>query len=187
MSTERMRGTHEATVVYSDGEPVAKICGFCGELKDITEFARNGYDEGGNVRYRDDCKVCYNIRRRENRSKPRHSSFVCGQRRRGEENPSFTHQEWKECLIYFRGSCAYCGSTPRKTQRLTRDHLEPLSNGGRTIQANIVPACSACNSSKGAEEWRLWFMKQPFFSQDRMNKIFEWRSIMRQAGGERND
>ena len=67
----------------------------------------------------------------------------------GEENPSFTHQEWKECLIYFRGSCAYCGSTPRKTQRLTRDHLEPLSNGGRTIQANIVPACSACNSSKG--------------------------------------
>ena len=28
MSTERMRGTHEATVVYSDGEPVAKICGF---------------------------------------------------------------------------------------------------------------------------------------------------------------
>ena len=157
-------------------------CVFCGELKPLSAYHKNGYNPDGSTEYRQDCKVCYNIRRRENKAKKAHSDFIGGQKRRGEVEPSLSHQEWKEIVIFFKGSCAYCGSTPRKNQRLTRDHLEPLSNGGRTIQANIVPACSACNSSKGAEEWRLWFMKQPFFSQDRMNKIFEWRSIIKACG-----
>jgi 5-methylcytosine-specific restriction endonuclease McrA len=85
-------------------------------------------------------------------------------------------------LIYFGGKCAYCGSTPRKNKRLTKDHLEPISQGGGTIPENIVPACFSCNSSKGAEDFKDWFMKQSFFSQDSLNTIFKWRSIMRQAG-----
>ena len=71
---------------------------------------------------------------------------------------------------------------------MTRDHLKPVSEGGRTIQSNIVPACQTCNSSKGAEDFRDWFMKQPFFSQERLNRIFKWCTTIKQVeGGVRND
>lgn len=185
---KRMRGAYDAEVFYTNGKATHKRCTFCGEVKPIEEFPKNGVDNQGNQRYRDDCKTCYNIRRNENRTKKKHTDFIGGQKRRGEDAPNFSHQEWKECLIFFGGECAYCGGTPRKGQRLTRDHLEPISAGGRTIQSNIVPACASCNSSKGAEDFKEWFMKQPFFSQERLNRIFKWRTIMRQVeGGSQNE
>lgn len=180
---KKMYGIFEPVVRQLDSGIVLKTCTFCGEEKLLTDFPKNGVDKNGKVKYRDDCKTCYNIRRRENRTKKKHTDFIGGQKRRGEENPNFSHQEWKECLIFFGGECAYCGGTTRKGQRLTRDHLEPVSQGGRTIQSNIVPACSSCNSSKGAEDFKTWFMKQPFFSQERLNRIFKWRTIIRQTEG----
>lgn len=184
--TKRMRGSYLATEEVIDGQ-LHKTCTFCGEIKPINEFPKNGVDANGNVRYRDDCKTCYNIRRKENKNKKTHSDFIGGMKRRGEERPEFSHQEWKECLIFFGGECAYCGGTPRKGQRLTRDHLEPISNGGRTVQSNIVPACATCNSSKGANDFKEWFMKQSFFSQERLNRIFKWRTIIRLVEGGDND
>lgn len=186
--TERMKGKYEAEVTELTPGVTAKRCTFCGEVKPLLDFPKNGVDGFGTVHYRDDCKTCYNIRRRENRTKKKHTDFIGGQRRRGEETPDFSHQEWKECVIFFGGECAYCGGTPRKGKRLTKDHLEPVSVGGRTIQSNIVPACASCNSSKGAEDFKDWYMKQPFFSQERLNKIFKWRTIIRQMeGGEYNE
>lgn len=159
-------------------------CVFCGEFKPITAFGRNGYDADGAPKYRQDCKVCYNVRRKENKLKKTHSDFVGGMRRRGESSVSYTHQQWKETVIYFGGECAYCGRTMKKGERLTRDHLVPVAEGGTTCQSNIVPACGCCNSSKGKREWHEWFMTQPFFSQERMNRIFKWRAIMKAAGEE---
>lgn len=179
MSAKKMRGTYTAEMHGSDH----KRCSFCGAVKHLSEFARNGYDKEGNPRYRDDCKTCYNIRRRENATKKKHTDFVGGMKRRGEVDVRYTHQQWKETVIFFGGECAYCGRTMHKGERLTRDHLEPVSEGGLTSQDNIVPACQSCNSSKGKTEWREWYMKQPFFSQERMNRIFKWRSIIRAAGG----
>ena len=174
----RMYGKYDS-VTTDDG---LRQCIFCGEFKPLSEFARNGPGA-----YRMDCKTCYNIRRRENRSKKVHSDFIGGQKRRGEINPGLTHQEWKECLIYFGGECAYCGGTPRKGQRLTKDHLLAVSEGGLTEPANIIPACSSCNSSKGPQDFKTWYMKQPFFSQARLNRIFQWRTIMRMLGGGNDD
>ena len=180
MRHKRMNGRYQANVkLDKNGNVVAKVCTFCGELKDISMFAKNGVSPDGTIKYRDDCKVCYNIRRRENATKKRHTSFVGGMKRRGEDTVSYTHQQWKETVIFFGGECAYCGCTTKRGERLTRDHLIPVKDGGTTTQDNIVPACSRCNSSKGASEWREWFMKQPFFSQERMNRIFKWRSIIR--------
>lgn len=178
---KKMRGKYKHEVFHGvNGEPLAR-CAFCGQVKPLVDFPRNGTDNAGNPVWRQDCKTCYNIRRKENRTKKKHSDFIGSQKRRGEENPDYTHQEWKEALIFFGGECAYCGCTTRKGQRLTRDHLEPVSKGGRTTQSNIVPACQSCNSSKGAEDFRDWFMKQPFFSQERLNRIFKWRTIIRQV------
>ena len=181
--SKRMYGAFESVTFRGDDGKMYRSCAFCGEVKPLTEFPKNGVDNSGCVKHRLDCKTCYNIRRRENATKKKHTDFVGGMKRRGEQNVDYTHQQWKETVIFFGGECAYCGRTMHKGERLTRDHLEPVSEGGVTTQDNIVPACASCNSSKGAEEWRSWFMKQPFFSQERMNRVFKWRSIIRAAGG----
>ncbi|MFZ5606817.1 MAG: HNH endonuclease [Pseudomonadota bacterium] len=44
--------------------------------------------------------------------------------------------------------CLYCG---REFSRhaLTRDHVQPVSRGGRDVWENVVTACVQCNSRKG--------------------------------------
>jgi len=44
--------------------------------------------------------------------------------------------------------CMYCGKGYSR-QLLTRDHVVPLSRGGRDIWENVVCACFQCNSRKG--------------------------------------
>ncbi len=46
-----------------------------------------------------------------------------------------------------RHICAYCGSD-YGSQRLTRDHIVPVSQGGRDTWMNVVTACRACNQRK---------------------------------------
>ena len=87
--------------------------------------------------------------------------------------------QWLMCVSYFNGQCAYCGTT---RGRLTADHLIPKSKGGQSDLSNIVPACEACNQSKADHEWREWLMSQEWFSQERMNKVYAWRRIAREAG-----
>lgn len=43
--------------------------------------------------------------------------------------------------------CLYCGQSFPRSQ-LTRDHVVPLSRGGRDIWENVVSACFPCNSRK---------------------------------------
>ena len=186
MKATRMYGTHESETFMKDGA-LYRRCIFCGEIKSLVDsFPKNGTLPDGSTAYRLDCKTCYNIRRHENRNKKVHSDFVGGQKRRGDA-PTLTHQEWKEILIFFGGECVYCGCTPKRGQRLTKDHLLAMAKGGKTTQGNIVCACSTCNCSKRDEDFKDWFMRQPFFSQERLNKIFKWRMIMRIAGGNQTD
>ncbi len=44
--------------------------------------------------------------------------------------------------------CLYCGNELGRHQ-LTRDHVQPISRGGRDIWENVVSACISCNSRKG--------------------------------------
>jgi 5-methylcytosine-specific restriction endonuclease McrA len=47
-----------------------------------------------------------------------------------------------------QGLCLYCGREfPRAS--LTRDHVQPVSRGGRDTWENVVSACFHCNSRKG--------------------------------------
>jgi len=45
------------------------------------------------------------------------------------------------------GICYYC-KKKFPVQDLTMDHLIPLIRGGKSIKANLVPACKDCNSKK---------------------------------------
>ncbi|TGK01151.1 HNH endonuclease [Leptospira langatensis] len=45
------------------------------------------------------------------------------------------------------GICYYCGKK-FPPEELTMDHLIPLAKGGKSIKANLVPACKDCNNAK---------------------------------------
>ena len=45
--------------------------------------------------------------------------------------------------------CMYCGNGYSRSL-LTRDHVQPVSRGGRDIWENVVTACVSCNSRKGS-------------------------------------
>lgn len=44
--------------------------------------------------------------------------------------------------------CLYCGVYFEEVQ-LSRDHVHPLSRGGRDVWANVVTSCKRCNARKG--------------------------------------
>lgn len=50
-------------------------------------------------------------------------------------------------------TCVYCG---RRGGRLGLDHLLPVSRGGTSEMSNLVTACVACNSAKGARTPQEW-------------------------------
>jgi len=47
-----------------------------------------------------------------------------------------------------RQLCAYCGSR-FMLRDLSRDHVVPVSRGGRDVWTNTVTACRRCNTTKG--------------------------------------
>jgi 5-methylcytosine-specific restriction endonuclease McrA len=60
--------------------------------------------------------------------------------------------------------CMYCGQHFR-TSELTRDHITPISRGGRDAWTNVVTACRRCNNHKGGrtpEEARVQLVAVPF-------------------------
>lgn len=63
-----------------------------------------------------------------------------------------------------RRLCAYCGE--RFAERhLSRDHVVPLSRGGRDAWMNVVTACRGCNARKGArspEQARMPLLYLPY-------------------------
>lgn len=58
-----------------------------------------------------------------------------------------TKAQWQVIKEHYKHRCVYCG---RKMQRLTMDHITPLSKGGSHTVSNIVPACMTCNIKKSA-------------------------------------
>jgi len=63
--------------------------------------------------------------------------------------------------------CAYCGAD----EKLTLDHVVALADGGLHVPSNIVGACGRCNSSKQDKPVEAWFRAQPFFSEQRWQRI----------------
>jgi 5-methylcytosine-specific restriction endonuclease McrA len=68
-------------------------------------------------------------------------------------SPGVTPAQWAEICEVSGHACAYC---LRLGLKLTRDHVEPISRGGRDEPSNVVPACTSCNSSKGKKLLIIW-------------------------------
>ena len=55
----------------------------------------------------------------------------------------------RELFLRDANLCMYCGNKFRTTS-LTRDHVVPLSKGGKDLWSNVVTACRNCNIRKGS-------------------------------------
>lgn len=65
-----------------------------------------------------------------------------------------TQRDWDSLIAHYRGLCAYCMEKPWKH----RDHIVPVSRGGRHSIGNLIPSCTECNLSKKDKtimEWKL--------------------------------
>ena len=86
-------------------------------------------------------------------------------------SPGEAKRMWRrEIREKWEHQCAYCGSE----DNLTIDHVVPQSKGGMDFTKNVVCCCHDCNQSKGHEHWKLWYVQQDFYSEERFDKIEEW-------------
>lgn len=70
------------------------------------------------------------------------------------EHVGVSERDWQRLVGRYRNRCAYCA----ELKPLTKDHVVPVSRGGRHAIGNILPACQSCNSSKRDDllaAWRL--------------------------------
>ncbi len=87
-----------------------------------------------------------------------------------------SEKQYQRVLDEFGRSCAYCGMSEKEHierfgKRLHRDHVDAFGSNG--IE-NCVPACGPCNSSKRQYDMSKWYHKQPFFTEERLQRILWW-------------
>ena len=91
----------------------------------------------------------YNARQRAYFATHPESTLAKKRRRRARQAGAplndLTVAQWREIKAVYGYKCVYCG---RKMERLTMDHITPLSRGGSHTANNIVPACQSCNARK---------------------------------------
>lgn len=136
---------------------LTRKCNRCSEIKSLTDkyFNKCKSGECGLSRV---CKKCYCFS--HNKRKYKKSGL----------NGTFTIKDWDECKAFFNNRCAYCG----KEEKLTQDHIVPFVEQGRYERNNIVPVCKSCNSRKSKKDMKHWYIKQEFFSNERLQRIEKW-------------
>lgn len=105
--------------------------------------------------------------------------FYSSQRRalRAGNGGSYTQEQRTEMLEYFNYKCAYTGKCIENNLHV--DHITPVTKGGSNYIYNLVPATPSANMSKGNKDMEEWYREQPYFSEDRLNKIYEYMEYMK--------
>jgi hypothetical protein len=79
---------------------------------------------------------------------------------------------WRQAIKeHWDNRCAYCG---QNSDHLTLDHVHPKMKGGHDTTNNVVPACWACNQSKGSSHWLSWWIGQDSFDHSNFSKVLAW-------------
>lgn len=84
----------------------------------------------------------------ENYEQHRESSQVRGVRYRAKQagvEGNYTAEQWAALCDQYGNVCLRCG----KAEKLTVDHVVPLSKGGSNSIDNLQPLCRSCNTAKG--------------------------------------
>lgn len=101
---------------------------------------------------------------------------------------NFTEQEFKEIsLRFFDWKCAYTGEPLLEDlSNCHREHVVPLTKGGDNGIWNIVPSLDWVNLSKNNSNMEEWYRKQSYFSEERLEKIYDYVEIMSDVYGYEN-
>lgn len=83
----------------------------------------------------------------------------------------FSNSDWEKCLIYFDFKDAYTG---KDMDTPSIDHVIPITNGGKHDIRNVVPCENSINKKKNNAIFEKWYRKQDFFSEERLNRIYDW-------------
>ena len=89
-----------------------------------------------------------------------------------------TSEQWYKMMEFFEWKCAYSGEYlggDNKDKKRTVDHIIPLDNGGLNEPWNCVPMYRPYNTSKHTRNMEEWYKQQDFFSEERLQKIYEWQ------------
>lgn len=94
-----------------------------------------------------------------------------------DKTEDITKEQWYEMMMFFGWRCAYSneyiGGATNKNR--TIDHIIALDNDGEHVIWNLVPCYSTYNFQKKTKNLLEWYLEQPFFSIERLTKIYEWR------------
>lgn len=77
-----------------------------------------------------------------------------GERRARKRGLFVEHINKRKLWDTYQGLCGLCFE-PVRLDRMTVDHIVPLSSGGRHEYANVQPAHGLCNHVKGCGEFTL--------------------------------
>lgn len=87
----------------------------------------------------------------------------------------YTQEQWENCIEFFDNKCAYTGlDLALKENILNAEHITPITKGGTSWIWNLCPSERSANFSKHNNELEGWYRKQTYFSEERLNKIYEW-------------
>lgn len=136
------------SVIGVDRRSDAKFC--CRQC--IENYRSANIDKTEYIRATQEHRSAYT---REWRKKNPASTIVSRSRRRYREaTGTISERDWQRLINRYGNCCAYCGE---RCEKVTLDHVVPLSRGGNNTIGNALPACQSCNSSKHSKllaEWK---------------------------------
>ena len=130
--------------------------------------------------YYKDNKEIITKKKKQYREENPHIDFNSHNKRRQlEENQGrgITKEQWYEMMCWFDWCCAYSGEyLGNKENKNVRsiDHIVALDNNGLNEPWNCVPMYKSYNISKHANNMKEWYIKQEFYSEERLIKIYAW-------------
>ena len=130
-----------------------KKCIECGETKPISEFKRDG------IFLSTACQECRStwIELPYATQSEMHAEATNNQRaKRHSCEGVLTIYDWIDLKNKYNNTCLCCGKQEPEI-KLTRDHIVPLTLGGKNTVDNIQPLCKPCNSRKkqGVFDYRV--------------------------------
>ena len=152
-----------------------KVCTKCGKILVANEMNFNK-DIKGIYKLQSICKGC--LHKYQKKWKTNNPDKVFNQRinrriKSKNQGNGITKKQWYEMMKFFDWKCAYSGESLDKNNR-TIDHIIPLDKGGENEVWNLVPMLKLYNCSKYTKNMEEWYKEQEFYSEERLNKIYEW-------------
>lgn len=91
---------------------------------------------------------------------------------KGQDDNNITIDQWLEMMEFFGWKCAYSDTSLAENRSV--NHIIPIDKNGEHAIWNCVPMLNIYNCSKNNRDMEEWYRKQDFFSEERLQKIYEW-------------